>query len=152
MTQHQINSLDDFRTLDGQTLFHSSPVRITEAHIHNFCRGTDNEEWIHWDRKRAEASYLGDIIAPGLMLPALFPGIFWQHMEINLARMIVKGIDGIRIYRPVLVDTEVTASARVAEVIDRSSGIEVQYAIQFFEAGVDAVLAEVTFINRYWDD
>ena len=73
-------------------------------------------------------------------------------MEINLPRMIVKGIDGIRIYRPVLVDTEVTARARVAEVLDRSSGIEVRYEIKFYQVDVEPVLAEVIFINRYWDD
>ena len=152
MTLHHINSLDDFRALEGKELFASDPVRVTEQLIHHFCRGTLNEEWIHWDRDRAKASHLGDIIAPGLLLPALYPGIFWQHMEINLPRMIVKGIDGIRIFRPVLVDTEVTARARVAEVLDRSSGIEVRYEIKFYQVDVEPVLAEVTFINRYWDD
>ena len=41
---------------------------------------------------------LGDIIAPGLFLPALYPGMFWQHMDIELPRMIVKGIDDIRVF------------------------------------------------------
>ena len=152
MTLHRINSLDDFRALAGQELFCSAPVRVSEQMIQDFCRGTCNEEWIHWDRARARASHLGDIIAPGLMLPALYPGIFWQHMEINLPRMIVKGIEGIRVFRPVLVETDITATARVDQVLDRASGIEVHYGIEFFELGVDAVLATVTFINRYWDD
>ena len=152
MPVHRISSLNDFRALEGQVLFCSEPVRVSEELIHSFCLGTLNEEWIHWDRERAKASHLGDIIAPGLLLPALYPGIFWKHMEINLPRMIVKGIDGIRIFRPVLVDTRVTAQARLADVLDRSSGIEVRYEIEFFEVGVDPLLARVTFINRYWDD
>ena len=152
MTVHRINSLDDFRALDGQVLFRSEPVRVSEEMIRQFCLGTLNEEWVHLDRARAKASHLGDIIAPGLLLPALYPGIFWKHMEINLPRMIVKGIDGLRIFRPVRVGTQVSAEARLAEVLERSSGIEVRYEIDFFEVGADPVLAKVTFMNRYWDD
>ena len=148
----KINNLDDFRALAGKEIFVAEPVCVSQELIQNFCRGTLNEEWIHWDRDRCKASELGDIIAPGLLLPALYPSMFWRNMEVNLPRMIVKGIDGIRIFRPVRVDTKVTARARVAQVLDRSSGIEVHYEVKFYEVGVEPLLAQVTFINRYWDD
>ena len=150
--ERRIRRLADFRSLAGKLLFESAPVRITEQRIRDFCRSTLNEEWIHWDRERCEASHLGGIIAPGLLLPALFPGLFWQHMRIDLPRMIVKGIDGIRIFRPVYAGAEVFARATLAQLLERSAGIEVHYHAQFFEPGIEAAIGEATFKNRYWED
>ena len=150
--ERRICRLADFRPLAGKLLFESAPVRITEQRIRDFCRSTLNEEWIHWDRERCEASHLGGIIAPGLLLPALFPSLFWQHMRIDLPRMIVKGIDGIRIFRPVRAGAEVFARATLARLLERSAGIEVHYHAQFFEPGIEAAIGEVTFKNRYWED
>ena len=151
-TEHHIRCLADFRPLAGKLLFESAPVRITEERIQAFCRSTLNEEWIHWDRERCEASHLGGIIAPGLFLPALFPGLFWQHMRIDLPRMIVKGIDGIRVFRPVRASAEVFARASLTRLLERSAGIEVHYHVQFFEPGIEAAIGEATFKNRYWED
>ncbi len=152
MNKHQIRATTDFFPLKDQVLFTSAAVQVTEERIHDFCRGTLNEEWIHWDRERCKASHLGDIIAPGLFLPALYPGLFWQHMDVDLPRMIVKGIEGIRVYRPVLVDTSVYCRATVAEVMPRTEGIEVHYHVEFFVEDESDLIAEVTFMNRYWDD
>jgi acyl dehydratase len=147
----KIATLDDFRRLEGRQLFVSEPVHITEQRIQDFCRGTLNEEWIHWDSERARKSYLGNIIAPGLFLPALFPGLFWQHMAVDLPRFIVKGIEGIRVFRPVMVDTQVFANVTLARVLERTEGIEVHYQVEFYEVGINEKIAQVTFINRYWD-
>jgi len=146
-----INNYDDFRKLEGQEIVVSEPVEITIEGIQDFCRGTYNDEWIHWDRERCQDSPLGDLIAPGLYLPALFPNMFWQVMEINIPRMIVKGIDGIRILKPVTVGSKIIGRATVAKVMDRDKGIEVHYAItfEFAESGDTAAVA--TFMNRYWE-
>ena len=146
-----INDYDDFHRLEGEEIIVSEPVDITAEGIQDFCRGTLNDEWIHWDRDRCRESPLGDIIAPGLFLPALFPYMFWQRMEINIPRIIVKGIDGIRIFKPVTVGSKIIGRATVAKVQDRSKGIEVHYAItfEFADSGEKAAIA--TFINRYWD-
>lgn len=146
-----INDYDDFRRLEGQQIVDSDPVEITAEGIQDFCRGTFNDEWIHWDRERCQESPLGDLIAPGLYLPALFPYMFWQVMEINIPRMIVKGIDGIRILKPVTIGSQIVGKATVDKVLDRDRGIEVHYAITFEFADTGETAAVATFINRYWD-
>ncbi|MGI9234282.1 MAG: MaoC/PaaZ C-terminal domain-containing protein [Woeseiaceae bacterium] len=148
--KHVINSYGDFRQLEGQQIIDSKPVEITAEGIQDFCRGTHNDEWIHWDRERCKESPLGDLIAPGLYLPALFPHMFWQQMEINLPRMIVKGIDGIRILKPVTVGSRITGKAIVEKVMDRDKGIEVHYAITFEFSDSGETAAVATFKNRYW--
>ncbi len=145
-----INDFDDFRKLEGQQIVASEPIEITAEGIQDFCRGTLNDEWIHWDQERCKASPLGDIIAPGLYLPALFPHVFWQAMEINIPRMIVKGIDGIRILKPVRIGSKIVCKAKVGKVLDRDKGIEVHYAITFKFADSGETAAVATFMNRYW--
>jgi acyl dehydratase len=146
-----INNYDDFRRLEGQQIVNSDPVEITADGIQDFCRGTYNDEWIHWDREKCQDSPLGDLIAPGLYLPALFPYMFWQVMEINIPRMIVKGIDRIRILKPVTIGSKIVGKATVDKVLDRDNGIEVHYAIAFEFADSGDTAAVCTFINRYWE-
>ncbi len=146
-----VNNYDDFAKLEGRQIVESDPVEITVEGIQDFCRGTFNEEWIHWDRDRCKASPLGDLIAPGLYLPALFPSMFWQVMEINIPRMIVKGIDRIRIFTPVTVGSKIIGKANVEKVLDRDKGIEVHYAVRFEFADSGKLAAVCTFINRYWE-
>ena len=147
-----IDRCGDFHRLAGRRIVDSEPVTITARGIQNFCRGTGNEEWIHWDEERCKASGFGGLIAPGLYLPALFPSLFWQAMEVNLPRMIVKGIDGIRILKPVVVGSRVVCRATVEQVRDRNSGIEVRYAIAFHFADTSETAAVATYVNRYWDN
>ena len=146
-----INRCEDFRRLKGKRIIDSDPVTITTEGIQDFCRGTGNDEWIHWDEERCKASPFGALIAPGLYLPALFPTLFWEVMEVNLPRMIVKGIDGIRILKPVTVGSRICCRASVEKVLDRDSGIEVHYGISFSFADTAEPAAVATFINRYWD-
>ena len=76
--------------------------------------------------------------------------MFWQQMEINIPRIIVKGIDRIRILKPVTVGSKIVGRAVVDKVLDRDQGIEVHYAISFVFADSNETAAVATFINRYW--
>jgi len=58
-----IDDYDDFRRLEGRQIVESDPIEITAQGIQDFCRGTLNDEWIHWDRERCQASPLGDLIS-----------------------------------------------------------------------------------------
>lgn len=146
-----INNYEDFHNLEGLQIVESDPVLITAENIQKFCEATFNEEWIHWDEERCKDSPLGGIIAPGLYLPALFPNMFWDAMEVNIPRIIVKGVEGIRVFKPVTVGSEIIGRAVVEKVMDRDSGIEVHYAITFVFADSGEKAAVATFINRYWE-
>ncbi len=76
--------------------------------------------------------------------------MFWEQMEINIPRIIVKGIDRIRILKPVTVGSKIVGKATVEKVLDRDAGIEVHYAIQFEFEDSGETAAVCTFINRYW--
>ena len=95
-----IKGLDDFQAYIGLPLFTSYPIEITLEKIQQYCLSVNNQEWVHWDEQASKESGLEGIITPGLFLPSLYPQVFWDHVELqNVPRIIVKGIDKIRIYR-----------------------------------------------------
>ncbi len=147
-----IDGIDGLRRLAGQDLFVSAPVEVTKERIQDFCRSVDNDEWIHWDDERCRNSPLGAIIAPAMYVPALFPKVFWEHVEIvGIPDMLLLGSDRLRLLRPVKAGDQVTVSARLDRVEDRHRGVAGFYDATFNLAdGNDQPAAVATFIVRYW--
>ena len=148
-----INDYDDFRRLEGQDRLSTPTLSKSPLEgIQDFCRGTLNDEWIHWDRERCKESPLGDLIAPGLYLPALFPNMFWQVMEINIPRMIVKGIDRIRILKPVTIGSQIVGTRHRRQGPRARQGHRGPLRNRISISRTPATrLPSARFINRYWD-
>ena len=146
-----IDGLDGFRSLVGKTLFTSPPIEITKEKIQAYCKSVGNREWVHWDEAASRKSGLEGLIAPGLFIPSLYPQLFWDHIELkNVPGIIVKGIDKIRILRPIYMGTCLTLSSRITKCEDRNKGIEVHYEVTFDEMNSDERLGQAVFIGRYW--
>ncbi|MDG1827417.1 MAG: MaoC family dehydratase [Henriciella sp.] len=146
-----IDGLEGFRALAGKTLFKSPPIEVTTERIQAYCLSVDNREWVHWDEAASRESGLEGLIAPGLFIPSLYPQVFWDHVElINVPGIIVKGIDKIRIFRPIYMGTKLTLSSALTKCEERSKGIEVHYHVTFDEHETNDALGEATFIGRYW--
>ena len=151
MKKVQINGLADFAQYAGKTLFTSYPIEITVEQIQQYCLSVNNQEWVHWDEEASKQSGLEGMITPGLYLPSLYPQVFWDHVVLHdVEHIIVKGIDNIRILRPVYMGTRLTITSTISEVIERSRGVEVIYTVSFDELDTNDHLAEATFILRYW--
>ena len=43
-------------------------------------------------------------------------------------------------------------AATLAQLLERSAGIEAHHHAQFFEPGTEAAIGEATFQNHYWED
>lgn len=141
-----------FFPLAGEMLFRSEPYPITRAMIEDFCRGTHNEEWQHWDEQACQAAGYRTVIAPGLFLPAMFPGAFWKHVEIrNIPNLLMPKIDGIRTLRPVYAGTQIVITAEVAQVEERKGKVSVTYQVEFTEPDHEDPTALAQYNVRYWD-
>ena len=141
-----------FFALEGKELFTSAPFKITRNSIEEFCRATGNEEWQHWDEEACKAAGYKTVIAPGLYLPAHFPGVFWKHIEIqNIPNLLMPKIDEIRILRPVYAGDEFTISAKAASVKERKGKVSVIYDVTFLQVGETEPTALAKYNTRYWD-
>lgn len=148
-----IDGLEGFRKWEGRELFRSAPMEITKAKIQDFCRALDNTEWLHWDEERCRNSPLGDIVAPAMLIPSLFPTFYWESVEIiNIPQFLFLGSDRVRIVSPIRVGSELVATARVERIEERGKGIAVFYDTRFDVVGDDDGPAAVgMFIVRYWE-
>ena len=141
-----------FFALEGKELFTSAPFEITRAGIEEFCRSTGNEEWQHWDEEACKAAGYKTVIAPGLYLPAHFPGVFWKHIAIqNIPNLLMPKIDEIRILRPVYAKDEFIISAAVASVEERKEKVSVVYDVTFTKVGETEPTAFAKYNTRYWE-
>ena len=147
-----IDGIPGLRSLEGKRLFVSPPIEVTKERIQEFCRSVENDEWIHWDEERAKASPLGGLIAPAMFVPALFPKVFWDHVEIeNIPDILFLGTDRIRLLKPVVAGSALTVSAELARVEDRGQGVAAYYGASFDTVGdTSGPAAVATFIVRYW--
>lgn len=146
-----IQGVDGFAKHIGTPLFTSYPIKITKRRIQQYCRSVNNQEWVHWNEEESRESGLEGLITPGLFIPSLYPQVFWDHVELeNVPHIIVKGIDGIRIFRPIYMGTELTLTSTITSVEPRKRGVEVVFEVSFDEVGSGDHLAEAKFILRYW--
>jgi acyl dehydratase len=146
-----IKGLDGFAEYIDKPLFTSPPIEITVERIQQYCLSVNNQEWVHWDIEASKESGLEGLITPGLYLPSLYPQVFWDHVKLNdVDHIIVKGIDGIRIFKPIYMGTLLTITSTITKVSKRSKGVEVIYQVSFDEYEDNDHLADATFILRYW--
>ena len=145
-----INGVSGFAEHLEKALFTSPSIEITRERIQQYCLSVNNQEWVHWDEEASKESGLEGLITPGLYLPSLYPQVFWDHMELrNIDHIIVKGIDKIRIFKPVYMGTHLTLTSTITHVLERTRGVEVVYQVSFDELVSNDHLAEATFILRY---
>lgn len=146
-----IKGVNGFAKHIGKPLFTSYPIKITKRRIQQYCRSVNNQEWVHWDEEASQESGLEGLITPGLFIPSLYPQVFWDHIELeNVPHIIVKGIDAIRIFRPIYMGTSLTITSTITSVETRKKGVEVVFNVSFDEDSSGDHLAEAKFILRYW--
>lgn len=147
-----LESLEDFRELEGRELFASAPIEITKADIQAFCRATGNEEWIHWDEERCIENQLGGIIAPAFMASALVSKAFFDNIEINFDKVsaLFMGVDRLRLINPVVAGSKLIVTVTLKEIEDRHKGIAAHYDVLFTLEASNQAACSGTFIIRYW--
>jgi acyl dehydratase len=98
---------------------------VTEERIRQFAEVTEDRQWIHVDRKRAESeSPFGTTIAHGFLTLSLASHFLKQAIEIRQIRMGVNyGLNRVRFPLPVRAESQIRARVSVdsVKVLDRST-------------------------------
>jgi acyl dehydratase len=98
---------------------------VTEERIRQFAEVTEDRQWIHVDRKRAESeSPFGRTIAHGFLTLSLASHFLKQAIEIRRIRMGVNyGLNRVRFPSPVRAESQIRARVSVDSVkaLDRST-------------------------------
>ena len=144
-----INDIQWFIEREGEVIATSEPFEISKDRIQEFCRSIDNKEWVHWDEARCKEQF-GGIISPLFMLPALYPALFFASFEYGDINALFYGTDKFRLLAPIVAGAQLTATTRIARVMEKEKAITVYYEVTFHIVGKDRPAAVGTFLLRYW--
>ena len=108
----------------GEELAVSDWLEVDQARIDAFAACTEDFQWIHVDRARAEAGPFGATIAHGFLtlslLPRLTSGAWAAGLE--LSAMLNYGLDKLRFLTPVKAGSRIRNRLRLLSVEEKGVG------------------------------
>lgn len=150
MTTH-LAQPTDLLNLTGQTLGTSDWYEITQDQVNLFADATGDHQWIHTDPARAAQGPFGGTIAHGYLTLSLVPQILTETLIVDNVKAIVNyGLNKVRFPSPVPVGSKLRATVAVQSAQQKTSGIEVVFALTYEVEGAErpACIAEVVVLYR----
>ncbi len=122
----RISSVEDAHALEGQEIGVSDWVLIDQERIDRFAQATDDHQWIHVDRARAQRELpIGTTIAHGYLLVSLMPALVIQFMHFEgLERAINYGLNKVRFKNMVPAGSRVRLRARLLSARKRAGALQ----------------------------
>jgi acyl dehydratase len=117
----------DLRALVGDEIGTSSWVEVTQDLIDGFADLTGDHQWIHTDLERAASGPFGTTIAHGYLTLSLLIPLLEEVLVIeNRTSSVNYGLDKVRFPAPVPSGSRVRLTAKLAEVTDVDSGVQLK--------------------------
>ena len=116
-----VENLELLKALVGQELGTSEWITVTEERIRQFAELTEDRQWIHIDRQRAEReSPYGTTVAHGFFTLSLLSPWFKQvvRMSVNY------GLNRVRFPAAVAVNSRIRGRFRLISLKDLGAGVE----------------------------
>lgn len=138
-------TIEDFRTAQGEVLGVGDWLEITQARIDAFAEVTEDRQWIHVDPVRAAEGPYGDTIAHGYLTLSLIPLLGGQIFRVDGVRMAINyGANKLRFPHPVKAGSCIRAVATLVNVDDIAAGVQaiVRYTIEIEGQDKPACVAE----------
>jgi acyl dehydratase len=108
--------------LIGVELGPSSWFELTQERIDAFASATEDPQWIHVDRARAEAGPFGTTIAHGFLTLSLCVPMLYELLPASGGMMVNYGANRVRFPAPVPSGRRIRGCFRVASVEASGSG------------------------------
>jgi acyl dehydratase len=151
---HIIESIEDAKSLEGQEVGVSDWMTIDQERINRFAEATDDFQWIHVDKARAERELPdGKTIAHGYLTLALIPALTKDFVEVkNLARALNFGCNKVRFYTMVPDGARVRARATVLQARKRGGALHLTSEIRIEVEGERKPACVAETIGMYFFD
>ena len=137
-------SLDALKESVGREIGCSEWFVVTQDRIQRFAEVTEDQQWIHLDRERAEReSPYGTTIAHGFLTLSLISIFAKQAMEIRTGvRMAVNyGLNRVRFPAPVLVDSRIRARFTLGALKEIPGAVEATFSVSVVAARQNGLCA-----------
>lgn len=148
-----IEDVRALKSLAGRELGVTDWLVVTQERIQQFAEATDDRQWIHLDRERAEReSPYQTTIAHGFLTLSLLSYLMKQVIQIRSGvRMAVNyGLNRVRFPSPVRADSKIRGRFSIATVKELPDGIEAVFSVTVESEGADKPCCVAEWIVRYY--
>jgi len=141
------------KSLAGREIGVTEWLVVTQERIQQFAEATEDRQWIHLDRERAERESLyHTTIAHGFLTLSLLSFLMKEAIQIKSGiRMAVNyGLNRVRFPSPVRADSKIRGRFTLAALKELPEGIEAIFSVTVESEGADKPCCVAEWIVRYY--
>jgi acyl dehydratase len=149
----ELETLDSLKDFVGREIGVTDWFVVSQERIQKFAEATDDLQWIHIDRERAQSeSPYGTTIAHGFLTLSLVSQFMKQLLQIQRGRKMTinYGLNRVRFPAPVLADSKIRARAALHSVKDITDGMEATYSIVVEVENAEKPCCVAEWVLRYY--
>lgn len=153
MTPRIIDNLETLKGLVGREIATTDWFTVTQDRIQQFAEATEDRQWIHLDRDRAQReSPYATTIAHGFLTLSLLSHLAQQAMQIqNGVRMAVNyGLNRVRFPSPVRADSKIRGRFTLQSLKDVSNAREAVFSVVVEDQSQGKPCCVAEWIVRYY--
>lgn len=152
MPPRVLESIQNLRALVGLEVGASDWLPITQERIQQFADATEDRQWIHVDRERAEReSPYGTTIAHGFLTLSLVSRLMKDVLDVRGIRMGVNyGLNRVRFPAPVRSGSRIRARVTLVSLKDLPGGGEAAFSFTVECEGSDKPCCVAEWIVRFY--
>jgi acyl dehydratase len=147
-----VTTLEELRGLAGREIAVTEWLEITQERIDKFADATEDHQWIHVDRERAEReSPYGTTIAHGFLTLSLIPKFLQESIQVAGLRMAINyGLNRVRFPSAVRARTRIRARIILQSIRDVGDATEVIYSITIESQRAEKPCCVADMLARYY--
>ena len=148
----KVETLDALRNLSGEELVVTPWFEVRQERIDRFADATEDHQWIHVDRERAQReSPYGATIAHGFLTLSLLSLFMREALEVGGLRMAVNyGLNRVRFPSPVRSGSRVRARIVLKSVRELSEAVEATYSATIESERSEKPCCVAEWLVRYY--
>jgi acyl dehydratase len=148
-----VDTPDSLKEYVGKEIGASEWLTITQERIAQFAEATEDRQWIHLDRERAEKeSPFGTTIAHGFLTLSLISRFMKDVIQVRsgVGMAINYGLNRVRFPAPVRAGSKIRARVTLLSVKEVSGALEAVFSVTVESEGSEKPCCVVESIVRYY--
>jgi len=150
----ELKSPQSLKELVGKQMGVTEWLRVTQERIKKFAEATEDRQWIHVDRERAQKeSPFGTTVAHGFLTLSLLSHFMKEAIQVRggVRMGINYGLNKVRFPSPVRADSQIRARVSLHSVKDLPDAIEAVYGISVEGKDGEKPHCVAEWIVRYYE-
>ncbi len=148
-----IENLDALKAFVGREIAVTDWLEVTQDRIRQFAEVTEDRQWIHLDRDRAQReSPYAATIAHGFLTLSLLSHLMQQALQVqNGVRMAVNyGLNRVRFPSPVRADTKIRGRFTLQSLVEAGKAREAVFSVVVEDQSQGKPCCVAEWVIRYY--